>query len=196
MVMSDIVHLFFPFVSHQLPLAVYIISLADIIAFIGVVVEDPAYGGTGEALSVLGVDLAFIEISCDLSNTPAICCHLKNLLDKPGIFIWQQHAFLAFPIAKATMKLLDWLTFFVFPLTGCLRQPSGGLAFCLSESSVKSKKELSFLGKCMDFLEFEIDIYFQGAELARGFQYGVSVAGKTGDGFGDDLAEMAVLGVL
>ena len=196
MVMSDIVHLFFPFVSHQLPLTVYIISLADIIAFIGVVVEDPAYGGTGEALSVLGGNLAFIEISCDLSNTPAICCHLKNLLDKPGIFIWQQHAFLAFPIAKATVKLLDWLTFFVFSLTGYLRQPSGSFAFCLSESSVKSKKELSFLGKCMDFLEFKIDIYFQGAELARGFQYGVGVAGKTGDGFGDDLAEMAVLGVL
>ena len=97
---------------------------------------------------------------------------------------------------KATVKLLDWLTFFVFPLTGCLRQPSGGLAFCLSESSVKSKKELSFLRKCMDFLEFEIDIYFQGAELARGFQYGVGVAGKTCDGFGNDLAEMAVLGVL
>ena len=180
MVVSDIVHLFFPFVSHQLPLAVYIISLADIIAFIGVVVEDPTYCGTGEALSVLGGDLAFIEISCDLRHTPAIC---------------QQHAFLAFPIAKTTVKLLDWLTFFVFPLTGYLRQPSGSLAFCLSESSVKSKKELSFLGKCMDFLEFEIDIYFQGTELARGFQYGVGVAGKTGDGFGDDLAEIAVPGV-
>lgn len=196
MVMSDIVHLFFPFVSHQLPLAVYIISLADIIAFIGMVVEDPAYCGTGEALSVLGGDLAFIEISCDLRNTPAICCHLKNLLDKPGISIWQQHAFLAFPIAKAAVKLLDWLAFFVFPLTGYLRQPSGIFTFRLSESSVKGEKELALLGKCMDFLEFEIDVYFQVAELARGFQYGVGIAGKTGDGFGDDLAEMTVLGVL
>ena len=140
MVVSDIVHLFFPFVSHQLPLAVYIISLADIIAFIGMVVEDPAYCGTAENPVVLSGNFVFVQIFRDLADAPSVSCHLENLPYKFCIFIRNQISRLIFLISQTAVQLPHGMTLSVFLLNRHLSQPSGIFAFFLGKCRKKSQQ--------------------------------------------------------
>ena len=84
------------------------------------------------------------------------------------------------------------MTLSVLLLNRRLSQPSGIFAFCLGKCRVKSQQQFSFLGQGMDFLKFKIYINPQFFQLPGSFQHSICVAGKTSDGFGNNLLKTAL----
>ena len=133
MIVPNIIHLLFPFVSYQFSLIVYIISLANIISRIGVVMKNPAYCGTAESPVILSGNFVFIQIFRDLADTPSVSGHLENLTYKFCIFIRNQISRLVFLISKTAVQLPHRMTLSVLLLNRRLSQPSGIFAFCLGK---------------------------------------------------------------
>ena len=193
--MPDVIHLLFPFVSYQFSLIVYIISLTNIISLIGVIVKDPAYCGTAESPVILSGNFVFVQIFRDLADAPSVSSHLENLPNKFCIFIRNQISRLVFLISQTAVQLPHGMTLSIFLLNRHLSQPSGIFAFCLGKCRKKSQQQFPFLGQRMDFLKFKIYINPQFLQLPGGFQHSICVAGKTGNGFGNNLPKTAFPGI-
>ena len=149
--------------------------------------KDPAYCGTAENPVVLSGNFVFVQIFRDLADTPSVSSHLENLPYKFCIFIRDQIPFLILPISQTAVQLPHRMTLSVLLLNRHPGQQPGIFAFCLGKCRVKSQQQLPFLGQRMNFLKFKIYINPQFFQLPGSFQHSICVAGKTSDGFGNNL---------